>query len=385
MRLKTLTPLLLLALTLAACEESEIKQYKVAKVNSDAAESTTVDPAEPQPGPRNATPQAAPGGAPNAPFANQGQGNMPHPGGPAAGGQQQMLAAIVPHPQRTWFFKMMGPAAKVGPLEDKFNQLIDSVKIDASGETAQWDLPEGWHQHAGQGMRFATIMAGAHGSNPLELTVIPLGPAASGELANINRWRGQLGLPPIDQQQLDAVTRKVELDGTTATVVNILGAEPKQTAEPPADDSPVDATSAAKTTSGPITHTLPAGWTDQPAEGMRKVSIQAGEADLSVIALPPIAADVVANVNRWRGQVGLPQASAEEIQKQAQAVMIDGSRAVYVDLAGPESAGAERQRIVAAMSQRDDQVWFFKMSGSFDAVQPQVDAFKRWLDTLRFN
>jgi hypothetical protein len=66
-------------------------------------------------------------------------------------------------------------------------------------------------------------------------------------------------------------------------------------------------------------------------------------------------------------------------------VKIDGADAAYVDLAGPESAGADRPRIVAAMLPHGGQIWFFKMIGPSDAVGKQVDAFKRWLGSIHFN
>jgi hypothetical protein len=49
-------------------------------------------------------------------------------------------------------------------------------------------------------MRFATIRTAD--TPPLEISVVTLGGAAGGELANVNRWRGQLGLAPTDEAVL---------------------------------------------------------------------------------------------------------------------------------------------------------------------------------------
>ncbi|GLH71985.1 hypothetical protein GETHLI_04870 [Geothrix limicola] len=64
----------------------------------------------------------------------------------------------------------------------------------------KWSLPKGWREEAGGGMRFATFKAPFEGK--LEATVVVLPGPAGGELANVNRWRGQIGLPPMDEAGL---------------------------------------------------------------------------------------------------------------------------------------------------------------------------------------
>lgn len=70
-----------------------------------------------------------------------------------------------------------------------------------SGQGAlKWSLPKGWSEIPGEGMRFATFKSPVPGKN--EATVVVLPGAAGGELANVNRWRGQIGLGPIDEAAL---------------------------------------------------------------------------------------------------------------------------------------------------------------------------------------
>ncbi len=65
----------------------------------------------------------------------------------------------------------------------------------------KWSLPKGWTEAPGGGtMRFATFTAPYAGK--LEATVVVLPGPAGGELANVNRWRGQIGLPPMDETGL---------------------------------------------------------------------------------------------------------------------------------------------------------------------------------------
>ncbi len=65
----------------------------------------------------------------------------------------------------------------------------------------KWSLPKGWSEAPGGGaMRFATFKAPFAGK--LEATVVVLPGPAGGELANVNRWRGQIALPPLDEAGL---------------------------------------------------------------------------------------------------------------------------------------------------------------------------------------
>ena len=64
----------------------------------------------------------------------------------------------------------------------------------------KWSLPKGWSEEPGGGMRFATFKAPYPGK--LEATVVVLPGPAGGELANVNRWRGQISLPALDEAAL---------------------------------------------------------------------------------------------------------------------------------------------------------------------------------------
>jgi hypothetical protein len=48
-----------------------------------------------------------------------------------------------------------------------------------------------------------------------------------GVFSNVNRWRAQIGLPPIDQSALPAATQSLEVAGGKATLVDISNPGPK--------------------------------------------------------------------------------------------------------------------------------------------------------------
>jgi len=144
---------------------------------------------------------------------------------PAGEPTDRTLGAIVPVQQQGWFFKLTGPQAAVGAKADEFSTFVKSVKFGADGKPS-WTLPAGWQERPGSQIRFATLVLPGEGK-PLEVSVTVL-PNTTPDpveyvLININRWRGQLSLPPITREQLASDTTQIPLAEGTATMVNLLG------------------------------------------------------------------------------------------------------------------------------------------------------------------
>jgi hypothetical protein len=78
--------------------------------------------------------------------------------------------------------------------------------VPTGRDVLKWTLPAGWTESRPGGMRFATLKPTPDGK--LEVSVVTLGGRAGGELSNVNRWRGQLGLSPVDEAGL-AGTRQL--------------------------------------------------------------------------------------------------------------------------------------------------------------------------------
>ena len=75
------------------------------------------------------------------------------------------------------------------------------------GAALRWTLPKGWGESMGGQMRFATLTPPVPGK--IDASVVVLPGQAGGELANVNRWRNQIGLPPIDGDALGKARRTV--------------------------------------------------------------------------------------------------------------------------------------------------------------------------------
>ena len=154
-------PALLIPLLLLACREEGIRHYRVDKT-ATAAEAS---PALPE-----GHPAIGDGGMGAAPAAPGDVAAPPHPTGPG---------------------------------------------------TLQWALPKGWTEEAAGGMRFATLKVA--GAPELDISVTVLGGGAGGETANVNRWRGQISLPPMDDAAVAKARKVVASKAGSVAVFDFTG------------------------------------------------------------------------------------------------------------------------------------------------------------------
>ncbi len=164
---------------------------------------------------------------------------------------QRILAVTHSMPGKIWFFKMMGVAETVGEQKEAFQAFLKSIAIEESEAPAMppsmmgmmgsphgrgsaappppsqgqpdWDVPEGWTAAEGSSMRIATFQVGGEDSGFAEIAVTKF-PGSVGTLqGNIDRWRGQAGLGPIQPDQVDRYSRKLDWEGVDATLVDTSG------------------------------------------------------------------------------------------------------------------------------------------------------------------
>lgn len=82
--------------------------------------------------------------------------------------------------------------------------------MDASGEGARsgltWENPKGWiASPSSSGMRLASFRTSESGA---DVSIISLGAVAGDEASNVNRWRGQVSLGPLDAQAISDSAKK---------------------------------------------------------------------------------------------------------------------------------------------------------------------------------
>jgi hypothetical protein len=344
----------------------------------------------------------------------------------------RMLAAIVPHADSAWTFKLAGPLEAVDQHAAEFEKLVQSVTFsDQPGGQPQWKLPAGWKQQAGNSeMRFATITM--PGENPaLEVTVgkVPW-PAAENDqrlLMNLNRWRGQMQLKPVDAAALAENSRKLKLADGSATLIDLKGkfkaggmtpplagaaagalppGHPPMTATLPSGHPPIDnsaaESSAAKAPSAkssgssessssaaelPLTFAAPKNWhtaTLPPfAVAAFALSKNSQRPEVTITPLATRPNGILDNIGRWRGQLGLPEASKDELTAVAKPYKVNGMPATWVRLLGPEGANPQRE-IMAAVVSRDGTDWIFAMKAEAAVADNEQANFEKFVASVKF-
>ncbi len=91
---------------------------------------------------------------------------------------------------------------------------------------ATWSAPKNWKEKAVSQMRVGSFEVPT-ASDPVDVSIVPLAGDAGGDLANINRWRGQLGLPPVEESGLAAITHHQNVGPYNALVVEFFSTDPK--------------------------------------------------------------------------------------------------------------------------------------------------------------
>ena len=72
-----------------------------------------------------------------------------------------------------------------------------------------WKLPKGWMEQPASAMRVGSFLATASNGQKVDISIVPLSGDAGGNLANINRWRGQIGLGPFEEKDLSTVLKTI--------------------------------------------------------------------------------------------------------------------------------------------------------------------------------
>jgi hypothetical protein len=314
-----------------------------------------------------------------------------------------------------------------------------------TSERLEWTAPSNWEQKAPTPMRYGSFTISGKNGEQADLSVITLAGEAGGSLANINRWRDQLGLPPVSEAQFSKEHIQLKILDANVVLVDFASAQPladkknrtrilaailprgsstwffKMTgddalvesqkssftqflkslrvskASPPTPVPPVMAKmDGVPQTPMPISSgesalkwTLPAGWKEMPASGMRKGSFTVSgnknmQADISIISLPGDVGGFLANVNRWRGQVSLPPLTDVEFSKQSVSFKAKGGDALLVDMLSPTVLEKKqyRTRIVGSILAKEGQCWFFKMMGDDALVESQKQIFTDFVKSV---
>ncbi len=159
---------------------------------------------------------------------------------------------------------------------------------------------------------------------------------------------------------------------------------------PPTDGTPAPdamANATVPTAAGAdLVWTAPAHWTAKAASAMRKGSFSVkgdngAVADLSITAFPGSTGGLLANLNRWRGQLALSALAENELAASLEHLDAGDLHFDVVDYSG--TANGAPTRILGALVPHGSNTWFFKLMGPDALVAREKPAFLEFLHTVR--
>jgi hypothetical protein len=298
----------------------------------------------------------------------------------------RLLAVMVPRGQEVWFFKFLASEKAVAKHEADFDAFVHSVRFkEQEGAVLDFLVPPGWRRQPGPRPRYATLRQGPKNEG-LEITITKLGPEAADVRANVDRWRDQLNLPPLDDDAFGKLRNNTTVDGSPATRVDLVGVLREDAAgrkgHPPRE--------RAKREAVPFQYKTPDGWEARPPLEKQNISIplvfriraNGEEAEMTALSLPGDGGGLEMNVNRWRRQVGLASRDQAEIRREARTLKVGDKQAVYVDLSGPGTGAAKR--ILGALLPLDRETWFFTLKGPPQLVAKEQEHFEAFITSLQW-
>jgi hypothetical protein len=168
--------------------------------------------------------------------------------------QRSATIALLPGKNETWLLMMIAAPSLANEQRPRFEQFLGSLTVFASKEDPaeidldsflhppvdtelsppfapppapvipkpEWKVPEDWEEQPVAGPRVASFAVKGEGDAALDVSVTRFPGSMGGASANLNRWRGQLGLESIDVpiDLLEYVDER-EVDGRPAHVVEL--------------------------------------------------------------------------------------------------------------------------------------------------------------------
>lgn len=115
-----------------------------------------------------------------------------------------------PPPDATMPTNVSSPPADLGTLP-----------ANSEKPNIKWDVPAGWSSTAASAMRYASFAAEQNGEKA-DISVVTFPGDGGSDADNINRWRQQIGLGPVDS--VDAIIVSLHAGTLHFSTVDIAGA-----------------------------------------------------------------------------------------------------------------------------------------------------------------
>jgi len=295
----------------------------------------------------------------------------------------------------------------------------------------KYQLPEGWQEKPPSEMRVASFAAPGPKGQSADVSVIPL-PIAGRDLELVNMWRSQVQLPatsdpdaakqavPVaigaeqgrlfefaSEQPIIGKSRQRMLvamltRGPLSWFFKISGEDALVTSQKEKFLQFLKSVSFAETAPAQISAvpetqnenpnsiwTIPSSWQPMPPSQflLAEFSIpgaNGAKAEVNVAEMGGEGGGLLANVNRWRKQLGLGVVGENDLTQLAQSLDVSGGKATLVDFTGVDAKTGAQTRLVAVIVAQNDRTWFYKLMGDGQIVAQQKNAFTKFIQSANY-
>jgi hypothetical protein len=297
----------------------------------------------------------------------------------------------------------------------------------------KYQLPAGWQEKPPAEMRVASFTALGTNGESADVSVIPL-PIVGRDLELVNMWRSQVQLPATSDPDAVNQAETVAIGAEQGRLFNFVSEQPmigkarqrilvamltrgpmswffKMTGEDALVASQKDSflqflksvsfveTAPAEMAAAPAAQnenqnatsiwTIPSGWQSLPPSQFLLAEFaitgaNGAKADVNVAELSGDGGGLLANLNRWRGQLGLGAVAESDLPRITQSLNLPGATATLVDLTGTDSTTGKPARLIGAIVPLNGQTWFYKLMGDAQLVSQQKDTFTKFIQSANY-
>jgi hypothetical protein len=276
----------------------------------------------------------------------------------------------------------------------------------------EWTLPAGWRELGPGQMSVASFDVGGSSGQEAQVSIMPLPLMAGRESLIVNMWRDQVGQEPLSEEEAKKQFQAVDIGGEQGSLFEITGehfSRPQHTITAmehrsdaswffklSGDSALVEAQKpvfleflkSIRIKAGPASESVPASpsqtakfkwqvpaqWKALPAGDMQAARFAVPErghakAEVFVSVFDGDTGGTLANVNRWRRDLGLPEVDDAGLPQVVSPLDPADPRTKLIDFTN------NNRRLIAAIVPRDGRYWFYKLHGDLEAVTPERDAF----------
>jgi len=310
-----------------------------------------------------------------------------------------------------------------------------------------YETPDGWTELPAGGMRAAAFSVPGKDNRKLDVSAIPLPGMGASMEAVVNIWREQVNLPPVNEEEAARLVQEVAIGEGKGELFDIASAEPLTDGQlkrrilvaalkdgsttwffkMAGDDESVNEQKAAflaflksvsidhgshatreetrftstnvkeppgqrtqpvNTSDAKPVWNIPASWKEVPPTQMVLakflVTGEGGKAEITVSSFPGDVGGALANVNRWRGQLGLAPVDQKEMEAMVSSLDVSGGKAILIDMSGQDVKSGQKARLIGAILPRGDRTWFYKLMGDEPIAAGEKAAFTSFVQSAKY-